>query len=262
MTNIVIGYNNKGGTTNETSSNERCPPPERNHLETRLGGGKGKFLQNYFTTHPDSRPKNAFTLAEVLITLGIIGVVAAMTMPSLIMHHKKVETSARLKKFISSINQALLFAENEKGMREDWEIGEINSHESSYNFLNNYIKPYVKSHDIEKNSLYGLTGATLTFLDGSQMFIKIGSCYDIYYDVNGRKLPNQKGRDIFPFILCKNKGCKLSTNQVTGFWCSADEDRPTDKERLYNLCKSNLQNCTMILEDNQWEIPDDYPVKL
>ena len=28
--------------------------------------------------------KNAFTLAEVLITLGIIGVVAAMTMPTLL----------------------------------------------------------------------------------------------------------------------------------------------------------------------------------
>lgn len=30
-----------------------------------------------------------FTLAEVLITLGIIGVVAAMTMPALISNHKK-----------------------------------------------------------------------------------------------------------------------------------------------------------------------------
>ncbi|MFQ8625261.1 MAG: type II secretion system protein [Candidatus Gastranaerophilaceae bacterium] len=40
----------------------------------------------------------AFTLAEVLITLGIIGVVAAMTMPVLIQNHKEKETVAKLKK--------------------------------------------------------------------------------------------------------------------------------------------------------------------
>lgn len=32
---------------------------------------------------------NGFTLAEVLITLGIIGIVAAMTMPALIANSKK-----------------------------------------------------------------------------------------------------------------------------------------------------------------------------
>ena len=40
----------------------------------------------------------AFTLAEVLITLGIIGVVAAMTMPSLIVNYQKQQTVTRLKK--------------------------------------------------------------------------------------------------------------------------------------------------------------------
>ena len=47
-----------------------------------------------------SREKVAFTLAEVLITLGIIGVVAALTMPSLIQKHKKQETTARFKKIL------------------------------------------------------------------------------------------------------------------------------------------------------------------
>ena len=46
--------------------------------------------------------KNAFTLAEVLITLGIIGVVAAMTMPSLIASHKEKETVSKLKKVYST----------------------------------------------------------------------------------------------------------------------------------------------------------------
>ena len=48
--------------------------------------------------------KRGFTLAEVLITLGIIGVVAALTLPSLIDNYKKQEYVARLPKGISILN--------------------------------------------------------------------------------------------------------------------------------------------------------------
>ena len=64
----------------------------------------------------------AFTLAEVLITLGIIGVVAAMTMPALIEHHQKSVISSRLKKFYSSINQAIKLSEVDNGSSEYWDI--------------------------------------------------------------------------------------------------------------------------------------------
>ncbi len=89
--------------------------------------------------------KKAFTLAEVLITLGTIGIIAALTMPSLIQNTKKQEASSRLKKFISVINQALISAELDYGPREDWSIGEMDSSDAAYDFLNTYIKPYVKS---------------------------------------------------------------------------------------------------------------------
>ena len=42
--------------------------------------------------------KKAFTLAEVLITLGIIGIVAAMTLPTLIGKYQKKQTVTQLKK--------------------------------------------------------------------------------------------------------------------------------------------------------------------
>ena len=44
--------------------------------------------------------KKAFTLAEVLITLGIIGVVAAITIPGLITKYQKLVTVVKLKKYI------------------------------------------------------------------------------------------------------------------------------------------------------------------
>lgn len=47
-----------------------------------------------------------FTLAEVLITLGIIGVVAAMTIPVMISSYNKHITETRLKKFYSSTKQS------------------------------------------------------------------------------------------------------------------------------------------------------------
>jgi prepilin-type N-terminal cleavage/methylation domain-containing protein len=50
--------------------------------------------------------KKAFTLAEVLITLGIIGIVAALTMPSLIANYQKQQTVTQLQKAYSVLNQA------------------------------------------------------------------------------------------------------------------------------------------------------------
>ena len=59
--------------------------------------------------------KCAFTLAEVLITLGIIGVVAAITIPSLINNYKVKVLKTQFIKMESTIQQALLKTSNELG---------------------------------------------------------------------------------------------------------------------------------------------------
>lgn len=61
----------------------------------------------------------AFSLAEVLITIGIIGVVAAMTMPSLIQKHQDKELVTRTQKAFSSFSNALLLLQNENGAEGD-----------------------------------------------------------------------------------------------------------------------------------------------
>lgn len=61
----------------------------------------------------------AFTLAEVLITLGIIGVVAAMTLPTLIQKNQDKELISRTKKVFSDINNAALSAQNDFGVIGD-----------------------------------------------------------------------------------------------------------------------------------------------
>ena len=52
--------------------------------------------------------KSAFTLAEVLITLGIIGVVAAMTMPTLINSTQGAQYKTAYKKALSVMSQAVV----------------------------------------------------------------------------------------------------------------------------------------------------------
>ena len=57
----------------------------------------------------------AFTLAEVLITLAIIGVVAAMTIPTLIANYKEKALENQFKRSYAVLNQALLSAQSQFG---------------------------------------------------------------------------------------------------------------------------------------------------
>ena len=56
----------------------------------------------------DFKKKAAFTLAEVLITLGIIGIVAAMTIPTLVANYQQKSLNTQFKKAYALINQTLL----------------------------------------------------------------------------------------------------------------------------------------------------------
>lgn len=65
--------------------------------------------------------KKGFTLAEVLITLGIIGVVAAMTLPALTGKYKRIQTVAQLKKVYSSLLQSVEVSKSEYGDIINWD---------------------------------------------------------------------------------------------------------------------------------------------
>ena len=61
--------------------------------------------------------KNAFTLAEVLITLGIIGVVAAMTLPPLIQNYRQSVINQQFKRAYSQLSNALVMVEHVAGYK-------------------------------------------------------------------------------------------------------------------------------------------------
>ena len=84
-----------------------------------------------------TKSKIAFTLAEALITLGIIGVVAAMTMPTLITKYQKHVAINRAKQVYSELSQVLQLARVKYGDMDSWEI-------TSYDAATKYIVDFYK----------------------------------------------------------------------------------------------------------------------
>lgn len=178
---------------------------------------------------------NAFTLAEVLITLGIIGVVAAMTLPTLIQNHQKQVYVTQLRKTISVIQQGF------KKMMADEEVDNLwytemfanSGEDGSYyqpgsceNFYQRNLKKYfkvVKFYDESGAERYikKLNDSEEVFEgDFAYMYLPDGSIigFDgytpngsdivtyLFIDVNGDKGPNQYGRDVFRDLVLTPQG--------------------------------------------------------
>lgn len=195
--------------------------------------------------------KRAFTLAEVLITLGIIGVVASMTLPSVIAKFKRQEAAARLKKFNSMMAQVLILSENDNGNVNSWDMSLVPEE-----FVKKYFAPYLKYLKIGSN----LSGsATIYFTDGSFFSIVKGRCMDILFDVNGDNRPNKEGYDKFRFLACDKTITEWCSNKG---WCTYRGDKTPTRENALRSCKSNPAYCSSLLEIDNWEFKDDYPYKL
>ena len=87
-----------------------------------------------------------FTLAEVLIALGVIGVVSAIPLPNLIKNYQKRVTVERLKSTYSLLHQAVRMSEIDNGPVSGWDFpDESNAYEHGKEFSEVYIKPYLKN---------------------------------------------------------------------------------------------------------------------
>ena len=116
--------------------------------------------------HWNNSRKIAFTLAEVLITLGIIGVVAALTIPTLMANHRKQVVETSLEKFYSTMNQAIKMAEVDYGDVRQWDEFEY----GALAWFEKYLKPYLKytKYEVDKN----FEGKVVTYFpDGSLALI-------------------------------------------------------------------------------------------
>ena len=162
----------------------------------------------------------AFTLAEVLITLGIIGIVASMTIPTLINTANDLKFKSAWKKSYSEISQVVTLIKSERG---DLDYGGTypTAPQGFYNdFISNisvvqsstnagaggfFFHSVIASPNRKWYSLNGTecttgpnTGYPSGILKSGALFYISGlSDFEILIDVNGYALPNTIGKDIF-----------------------------------------------------------------
>lgn len=103
---------------NAYSSFRHCEPVGRDNPLNK-SPYHTEFISGPSRAHLKNK-KCAFTLAEVLITLGIIGIVAAMTLPTLIQRQQEKETVVKLKKFYSVMDQAIKMSIIKNGDITGW----------------------------------------------------------------------------------------------------------------------------------------------
>jgi len=105
--------------------------------------GRARVGSNIYP-QPNKVAKEAFTLAEVLITLGIIGVVAAMTIPTLMSKYREKVLITKLKESYSMISQAYKLAIEENGDASGWSLGTGMYDENAHKNFANKVKPFLK----------------------------------------------------------------------------------------------------------------------
>ncbi len=227
----------------------------------------------------------AFTLAEVLITLAIVGVVAALTLPNLIVNHQKKEVVTRLKKVYSVLSQAKVRAEVDYGDFDNWEFPTVGSDkEQNLEFFNKYFAPYMQVVDCTQSvsSCPNSLDSTLSYLvnshgytwhsttDGIQILMSPSNMGYVYVivDLNGGAKPNLDGKDIFHMNIRNNGRGVVLFGQA--------EQKHTREEIISGVAINNgknisccsrvcpdksfaMYNCSALIQMDGWQIKDDYP---
>lgn len=222
----------------------------------------------------------AFTLAEVLITLAIIGVVAAMTLPALIQKRTNTEVESKLKKIYTTMNQAILMSELDNGPKEYWPVY---CNDDCEGYFKKYLLPYLNESSVLKFNSFGGDNTVIYFADGTALIGK--NTLDYFF------FPNAKNLDIETFAstsedgsIKERKGCGITYfafrfspsrtfnekfHYKKGFEPYKAELSKLDKATLTGsniyACNKNSSLkiwCTALIQLNGWKIPNDYPFKV
>jgi len=203
-----------------------------------------------------NKDRIAFTLAEVLVTLTIIGVVSSMTIPTLYQRHTEQATVSKVKSAYAIVSNAIRMSIVDNGDFNTWDLSEtwISDEE-----LNQYFVPYLKTmgksfktkkdYGSDMKSLDNKSVAVYNRDLKSFLQLQNGMYFFVYYsgeskativiDINGAKKPNQVGIDVHYFKVD-------ASNKVLPFY----RTQPLNPEELSQNCNikgsntHNGKNCT------------------
>jgi prepilin-type N-terminal cleavage/methylation domain-containing protein len=208
----------------------------------------------------------AFTLAEVLITIGIVGIVSALTIPTLVTKYQKRATVEKLKMAYSMFTQALRTSVESNGDVANWEY-------SYGDMAETYLAPYIETLGLStRYKMYTFSGSNTIYWGswvskGKIYTLKNGMTYSLIYDhgilvlmvdINGLSKPNRLGRDGFAFIIDQDN------NRLSFYGEERSRAGLTDGGG-YSCSFKNLWNyygglvCGALIKIDGWKISDDYP---
>ena len=249
-------------------------------IATRIICGSGRVTSDRYLTSSADAPlyrKFGFTLAEVLITLGIIGVVAAMTMPTLMSKYREEVTMNKLKKFYTTMAQVQLRSIADHGEVEAWDwvpSGGESNNQIVLDWYNKYFGQYLNDCKIidrkvlKDNELVD-GGITVQLSDGSVFNISgfSGGYLHFSYFTNYKTFMDEtavEGKDAFLFGFGAQATARACLKRFNGYICHIDEDRLKNDSRggcyVKNPSNGNVY-CTRLLQLNGWRVPKDYPFK-
>ena len=217
--------------------------------------------------------KKAFTLAEVLIVVAIIGIVVCLTIPNIIQQHRKQAIETKLKRFYVDINEALVQAEVKYGSANRWKKLHLKEDVETY-FLPFLDYKSAKFYENWKHSngdlfdsyLIYLKNGSLVVINGRPEELNLGDYRDIGFYPDEKDFKTDKPSYLFGWYrdaselykknidngVCKDSPLKyyydgtikpyLNTDYICG-----------------NMSLEHEAHRTYIIMQNNWKIPDDYP---
>ena len=219
----------------------------------------------------------------MLITLGIIGVVASMTLPTVINKYQKAVTVTKLKRIYSLLTNATQRAINDFGPSEYWDYpisGEQASDITQEEFFNRYYAPYLQTSKMKANLLgnsykvRNISGGDAGYTNnavgrGTRFRLNDAMCITMWSnnqffvftaDVNCEKPPNVLGKDVFDVAELYWDANK----NITIPRMSMINDEKNRKEALES-CKSFTYGggvpslCFAVFVYDGWQFKEDYP---
>lgn len=198
--------------------------------------------------------KFAFSLAEILVTLMIIGVIAGMTIPALRQDAMNKSVAVNLKKIYSELNQATALTLSENYTNKMCRTGVMDDDTTfETEFVNKKLNVITTCNAGSTEKCFGSTelfDATKSYLLNSGIAVAFDSvsCSEgteftqyIYVDVNGPKSPNKGGTDQF-IIEMNGLGQVRLSNQIDVNITEKCKSATDDYEAAWACAKSIAQN--------------------
>ena len=239
-----------------------------------------------------TRKRAAFTLAEVLITLGIIGIVAAVTIPTLVKNYEKRVTVTKLKKVYSTLNQIMLKSFADNGPATQYlSAGAVVDAETTNNFFNTYWLPYFRSphvadygttfykrsgayhllNGVSNDVFIGTSDGRILFKDASgNIFLIRVDYWDQTYDSLGNSISAIARYNTTQLIWVDLNGEREPNTFGKDLFAfvadfSANNVVPSgyglSDTKINNNCKKDGRGhyCAAKIMKDGWKIKDDYP---